>query len=256
MAGVLRADRVWVETFTGLRLRQFEGLLQVVRERGGNGPGGGRPWCLPLADRVLLVAVYYRTNLTMRQLAPLFGVSSATVCRVIQRLRPLLALEPAARPTDAAGRLWIVDGILIPVRDRTVGASSRNYRFSANVQVIIDADTKLVVATARPAPGNKADAHVWRDSGLPAQCQGVTVLGDGAYINTGLIVPHRKRQGRPLLPGEEEDNAEHRKVRARVEHAFARMKNYKILRDCRQRGDGLHHAVQAVAHMHNLALAT
>ncbi|KOV17614.1 transposase, partial [Streptomyces sp. XY413] len=33
-------------------------------------------------------------------------------------------------------RLWIVDGTLIPVRDRTVGASSRNYRFSANVQVI------------------------------------------------------------------------------------------------------------------------
>ncbi|MGC9479789.1 IS5/IS1182 family transposase, partial [Streptomyces sp. WG4] len=25
--------------------------------------------------------------------------------------------------------------------------------------------------------------------------------------------------------------------------------------DCRQRGDGLHHAVQAVARMHNLALA-
>jgi hypothetical protein len=34
------------------------------------------------------------------------------------------------------------------------------------------------------------------------------------------------------------------------------MKNYKILRDCRQRVDGLHHAVQAVAHMHNLALAS
>lgn len=32
------------------------------------------------------------------------------------------------------------------------------------------------------------------------------------------------------------------------------MKDYKILRDCRQRGDGLHHAVQAVAHMRNLAL--
>jgi hypothetical protein len=96
---------------------------------------------------------------------------------------------------------------------------------------------------------------VWRNSGLPTQCQGVTVLGDGAYINTGLVVPHRKRPGRPLLAGEEADNAEHRRVRARVEHAFARMKNYKILRDCRQHGDGLHHAVQAVAHMHNLALA-
>lgn len=149
------------------------------------------------------------------ELAPLFGVSPATVCRVIQRLGPLLALEPALRPVDTTDRLWIVDGTLIPVRDRKVGASSRNYRFSANVQIIIDADTRLVAA-ARPAPGNKADAHVWRSSSLPAQCQGATVFGDGAYIGTDLTVPHRKRPGRPLLDGEEADNAEHRRVRVRV----------------------------------------
>ncbi|MFJ4866938.1 transposase family protein, partial [Streptomyces sp. NPDC088748] len=58
---------------------------------------------------------------------------------------------------------------------------------------------------------------------------------------------------RPLLRGQEEDNAEHRRDRARVEHTFARMKNWTILRDCRQKGDSLHHAVQAVATMHNLA---
>ncbi|CAM5315382.1 hypothetical protein SNARM312S_05646 [Streptomyces narbonensis] len=34
------------------------------------------------------------------------------------------------------------------------------------------------------------------------------------------------------------------------------MKHYKILHDCRQRGSGLHHVAQAVAHMHNLALTT
>lgn len=82
---------------------------------------------------MLLVAVYYRTNLTMRQLAPLFGCSPATVCRIIQRLGPLLAIEPTPRSADATDRLWIVDGTLIPVRDRNIGASSRNYRFSANV---------------------------------------------------------------------------------------------------------------------------
>ncbi|MEU6603369.1 transposase [Streptomyces flaveolus] len=255
MGGVLRAEPVWVETFTGLRMVRFEKLLRVVRERGGNGPGGGRPWCLPLAERVLLVAVYYRTNLTMRQLAPLFGCSPATVCRVIQRLRPLLAREPAPGPVPGVERLWIVDGTLIPVRDRKVAASSHNYRFSANVQVIVDVDTRLVVASARPAPGNKADAHVWRESDLPAVAAGTTVIADGAYLGTGLIVPHRRRAGRPLLRGQEEDNAEHRRVRARVEHTFARMKNWKILRNCRQRGDGLHHAVQAVATLHNLAMA-
>ncbi|GGW16310.1 transposase family protein [Streptomyces globisporus] len=198
MGGVLRAEPLWVETFTGLRMGRFEKLVQAVRERGGNGPGGGRPWCLPLADRALLVAVYYRTNLTMRQLAPLFGISPATVCRVIQRLRPLLAIEPAPRPVADVERLWIVDGTLVPVRDRTVAASSRNYRFSANVQVIIDADSRLVIASARPVPGNKADAHAWRESDLPAIAAGTTVIADGAYLGTGLIVPHRKRSGRPL----------------------------------------------------------
>jgi hypothetical protein len=159
------------------------------------------------------------------------------------------------RPVTDVERLWIVDGTLIPIRDRQVGASSRNYRFSANVQVIIEADTRLVVASARPAPGNKADAHVWRESDLPTVAAGTTVIADGAYLGTGLIVPHRRRAGRPLLRGQEEDNAEHRRVRARVEHTFARMKTWKILRDCRQKGDGLHHAVQAVATMHNLARA-
>ncbi|OWA13218.1 IS5/IS1182 family transposase [Streptomyces sp. CS113] len=210
---------MWGETFTGLRVDQFGRLLRAVRERGGEGCGWGRPWRLPVAERVLL------------------------------------ALEPVRTSQDVVERLWIVDGALVPVRDRTVGASSRNYRFPAKVQVIVDAETRLVVAAARLVPGNTADAKAWRDSGLAAHCEGVTVLGDGAYINTGLIVPHRKRPGRPLLKGKEEDNAQHRKVHARVEHTFSRMKNYKILRDCRQRGDGLHHAVQAVARMHNLALA-
>ncbi|MFF3248964.1 transposase family protein [Streptomyces sp. NPDC002870] len=106
----------------------------------------------------------------------------------------------------------------------------------------------------RSSPFWRTNRSTTRNAAAPAD-EGVTVLSDGAYINTGLVAPHRKRPGRDLLAAEEEDNAEHRSVRARVEHAFARMKHYKILRDCRQRGSGLHHAVQAVAHMHNLALA-
>ncbi|GAA4996753.1 hypothetical protein GCM10023205_82510 [Yinghuangia aomiensis] len=99
---------------------RFLRLVKAVRERDPDGPRRGRPWWLPLDRRVLLVAVY---------------------------------------PDAAAERLWIADGALVPVRDRTVAASSRNYRFSANAQVILDADTWLVVATGRPVPGNTADHH-------------------------------------------------------------------------------------------------
>ncbi|UTH99863.1 hypothetical protein SRIMHP_37595 [Streptomyces rimosus subsp. rimosus] len=36
-------ERVWVKTFTGLRVEQFGRLLKVVRDRGGNGMLQGRP---------------------------------------------------------------------------------------------------------------------------------------------------------------------------------------------------------------------
>lgn len=76
-------------------------------------------------------------------------VETVSLLAVIQRPRPLLAIEPTSRPVADAERLWIVDGTLVPVRDRTVTASSRHYRFSANVQVVIDADSRLVIASAR-----------------------------------------------------------------------------------------------------------
>jgi hypothetical protein len=48
-----------------------------------------------------------------------------------------------------------------------------------------------VIAAARPAPGITADAHAWRAFGLAEHCQDVTVLGDGAHLNCGMVVPYR-----------------------------------------------------------------
>ncbi|AYC35892.1 hypothetical protein DWG14_00100 [Streptomyces griseorubiginosus] len=45
------------------------------------------------------------------------------------------------------------------------------------------------------------------------------------YLNRGMVVPHRKRPNWLLLSSEEDANAAHRKVRARVEHAVGRAKN-------------------------------
>lgn len=72
----------WVPVFTGLSMRQFQQLVRIVARRGGEAVAKGRrgrPWALSLADRVLLVAVYYRTNLTYRQIALLFGISKSAV---------------------------------------------------------------------------------------------------------------------------------------------------------------------------------
>jgi hypothetical protein len=71
----------WIPVFTGLSVRQFGKLVGIVRRRGAEQTGVGRRWGLSLPNRVLLVAVYYRTNLTLRQVALLFGISRSAAGR-------------------------------------------------------------------------------------------------------------------------------------------------------------------------------
>ncbi len=65
---------------------------------------------------------------------------------------------------------------------------------------------------------------------------GATVIADGGYRGTAWSArAGRRAEGQAQLPAwTEEHNTSHRKVRARVEHVFARMKGWKTLRDCRR----------------------
>ena len=239
--------------FTGLSPRQFRRLITALRREGTDPVRKGRPWSLPLENRVLLVAVYWRTNLTPRQLAPLFGVSRSAADRIIDHLAPSLALQQRKRLREDT--VLIVDGTLVPTRDHQGAEQSKNYRYSTNQQIVIDADTRLVVVD-RPVPGNRNDCKAWELSGVKDAVGRTTAIADGGYRGTGLVIPHRRERGQTELPAwKEEHNASHRRVRARVEHAFARMKGWKILRDCRLKGDGVHHAMLGIARLHNLVLA-
>jgi tartrate dehydratase beta subunit/fumarate hydratase class I family protein len=61
---------------------------------------------------------------------------------------PLLALKQRQR--FRKGAVVIVDGTLVPTRDQAVAEQSKNYRYSTNHQVVIDADSRLVVVVGRP----------------------------------------------------------------------------------------------------------
>ncbi|OEJ23179.1 transposase [Streptomyces agglomeratus] len=242
----------WIVPFTGMSPRSFGKLVTVLRREGADAVSKGRPWSLSLEDRTLLVAAYWRTNLTVRQLAPLFGVSKSAVDRIIGRLGPMIALRPRKR--FAKDTVLIVDGTLVPTRDHTIAEQSKNYRYSTNHQVVIDADTRLVVLVGRPLPGNRNDCKAWEESGAKASVGQTVTIADGGYPGTGLVMPHRRRTGEELPGWKQAHNKSHKQVRARVEHVFARMKTWKILRDCRLKGDGVHHAMLGIAHLYNLAL--
>ncbi|MFE2733260.1 hypothetical protein [Streptomyces sp. NPDC059349] len=48
-----------------------------------------------------------------------------------------------------------------------------------------------------------------------------TTITDGGYPGTGLVMPHRRRKGEDLPEWKQTHNKSHKRVRARVEHAFA-----------------------------------
>lgn len=52
----------WTTPLTGLRPRAFRALVSQLRCEGADAPMPGRRWSLPLEERVLLAATYWRTN--------------------------------------------------------------------------------------------------------------------------------------------------------------------------------------------------
>ncbi|WP_394436093.1 transposase [Streptomyces sp. SGAir0957] len=253
MTGVITASEPsWTAPFSGLSPRAFGKLVTVLGRADADSVRKGRPWSLPLEDRTLLVTAYWRTNLTMRQMAPLFGISKSAANRIIDHVGPMFALQ--SRKRFAKDAVLIVDGTLVPTRDHAIAEQSKNYGYFINHQVVIDADTRLVVVVGRPLPGNRNDCKAWEESGAKAAVGKTITIADGGRPGTGLVIPHRRKRGESGLPDwKEEHNKSHKQVRALVEHVFARMRTWRILRDCRLRGDGVHHAMLGIARMHNLA---
>jgi DDE superfamily endonuclease len=135
-------------------------------------------------------------------------------------------------PSGVAGRGLLLDQSDVAAHGRGVSASSKNYRYSANLRVRIDANTRLTVAVGDPLPGNRNDCRAFTESGVDRACEGARVMADGGYQgNPGVVMPCRKpRDGSELPQWKQDRNIVHKRVRARVEHFLAHMKSWNVLR--------------------------
>ncbi|MFE7333174.1 transposase [Streptomyces sp. NPDC057565] len=239
-----------LRAWTGLTRPQMHHLVGQLWEIKPD-IGRGRPWALPFADRVLLMVLAYRTDLTMQQLGSLFDISHAAAHRVIARLAKPLTQLLGPPPTDRR-ELWLVDGTLIPVHDQQRTAKSKNYRRSVNVQVVCRARDRRVVAVGDAWPGNRNDIVVFRETVGITLPDHPRLSGDGGYRGSDRIrTPRRSPDGRII---KDRNYRRFRKRRAVAEHTIARLKDHQILRQYRRRGEAINHAVAGVAALHNLKL--
>lgn len=226
--------------------------LTAILRRLGPERGRGRPWSCSQMRRVLLACAALRTNLTLRELAASFGISKSSAHRIVSTMTVRLATWVQRHPCSDRRDSWIVDGTLIPTRDHGRAAKSKNYRWSCNAQVLARRRDLRIVATAAGGPGNRNDTVHYRGSAIQALCQHHgRVLADGGYRGVAELVTPVFRGNRILR-----DLAwrRHRRRRARIEHAIARLKNWRVLRDHRRRARHLQDTLNAVAFLHNLHL--
>lgn len=232
---------------TRLTRHQIHSVCTVAEQK--LPPRPGRPWSLPLPVRVLLVLIHLRTNLTTRALAALFHTSQSTVDRIIHHLVPVLAKALRPAPYTSA-HPWIIDGTLIPVHDQSITAISKNYRRSINTQIIVCAHRRRVVMAGQCWPGNRNDVVVARATVAHLLAGQHEILGDGGYRGiTSITSPRRDKTGRIIR---DDTYRTHRRIRARVEHVIARLKDWQILRQCRRRGQAINHSLNIIAGLWNL----
>jgi hypothetical protein len=75
------------------------------------------------------------------------------------------------------------------------------------------------------------------------------ILGDGRYRGIPTITGPRDHSGRII---HDIHYRKHRRIRARVEHVIARLKDWRILRQCHRRGQAINHSLETIAGLWNL----
>jgi DDE superfamily endonuclease/Helix-turn-helix of DDE superfamily endonuclease len=237
--------------------------------------GAGRKHALPLADRLLMLLMYYRTYTTHAFLGFLFGVDDSAVGRNINPLQPLLAgifripeRKVTLDPEDL--RELFFDATERPIPRPTRGQkrfySGKKKRHTLKHQVVVTRRRKRPGRTARPRrvriaaisgafPGRTHDKKVYDRTRVLAP-PGVKRTGDTAYLGTGLGTPTRRPPKGTLTARQKAGNRRVSRRRIVVEHGIGKMKVWRIAAE-RFRNPRRRHTLimKNVAGLHNLMFA-
>ena len=238
-------------------------------------PGGGRKHALALADRLLMLLIYYRTYVSHAFLGFLFGLDDSAVGRNINPLQPLLAgifriPERRIELAEDEIRELFFDATERPTRRPKRGQrefySGKKKRHTIKAQVVVvrkrkppgpgDQPRRLrIAAVSESYPGRVHDKKIY-DAARVVAPPDAKRTGDTAYLGTGLRTPTRKPRGQKLS---DEQKAANRKLsirRVAAEHGIGKMKIWRIASE-RYRNPVSKHTLtmKNVPGLHNLMYA-
>lgn len=233
--------------------------LEVILRDALLGKRAGAPYRHSIRTMLVAALVKLRSGSAYRTISVHLGIPFVTLYRMTNLVCGILAKHPLFRPKDHD---WlIVDVTCSRVRSTdTDDYSGYKHHRNRKVQVVVD-NNRHIVAVSPAYSGKVHDKTIWnKEIGAVAPLLDRPTLADKAYAgakseNVILFRPF-KRNEKPYKTdrdGCKSYNRELSKIRVTVEHVFAQIKAYRIMRDIFPlRKDRYATVFRAIALIHNV----
>jgi hypothetical protein len=245
---------------------------------------GGKYRLQSLQDKCLVLFMYFRTYVTMEFLSFMFDLDRANICRLINRLQPVMneaTLFSGDKPKrDRRRRRKInnledflkeypeLEDLIVdateqrtqrPKRKQKAYYSGKKKCHTLKNQIVINKQGEIIDVT-KSSPGRHHDKRIWDESkiskSLPSK---IPITSDSGYQGIkddfpNATLPHKKRRDGPeLTKKQKRQNRKISRERILVENVIGRMKIFKILSD-RYRGNRKKHSeiFEIVAYVTNV----
>lgn len=198
---------------------------------------------LSIEDQVLVALQYWREYRTYFHIAQDWGVSEATICRVVHRVETTLVrsgkFSLAGKKSLLRGQIpetIVVDVTESPIerpkRRQKQFYSGKKKRHTLKSQLVVDLHTKVIICTAH-GKGRRHDFRLLQASRVRFHPD-TKGLGDRGYQGIGKFhansqTPKKKPRGGQLSAADKRDNRELARVRVLGEHVNRHLKIFKIL---------------------------
>lgn len=220
--------------------RNRQRLARADRERE---IGGGGKFQHSLADRLLMLLIYYRTYVSQEFLSVLFDCNQSTIARNINMLLPMLngifkVPERRIKIESKEIKELFYDAteqaVNRPRKGQRKYYSGKKKRHTIKHQTVVSsrvaADGKRkykIEAVSRAFIGKTHDKKIYDKAKTHPPPQ-VEKIGDSAYLGTTMTTPHKNTKNHKLSKKQKQENRQLSKKRVFVEHAIGKMKIYKI----------------------------
>jgi hypothetical protein len=201
----------------------------------------GRPYDHPLEDMILMLLLYYRSYITQEFVGYLFDLDKSRVCRIIQKLEPILATVMAISKRKHLSKEDVENLILDateqpierPKRGQKPYYSGKKKRHTIKTELRINSKGRIVhVSKSRPGSVHDFMLHK-QEPPLPPNAR---VFVDSGYqgidkLHGQIEFPYKASKNKSLDKEEKEYNTALSRIRVKVENIIGDIKTFRILSD-------------------------